>query len=155
SKPCDPTNLGPFGASPDGLNFKTTGQDSREVLIPSDNTVSAFWITNPDNTYRDNVSAGSDATGFWLAFPEHPSGAFDTTAISKAAWARRMTVREFQGNVAPSNFDGVMGYRAPRADGHFAVGEYVALVNPAAANSAQAENVIEDFTSYKNRNSGI
>src|SRR5262245_57604768 len=59
SKPCDPTNLAPFGSSSDGLNFKTTGQDSKDVLIPSDNTVSSFWITNPDNTYRDNVAAGS------------------------------------------------------------------------------------------------
>ncbi len=48
-----------------------------------------------------------------------------------------------------------MGDRAPRADGHFAVGGYVSLVNPADANSAQAESVVEDFTSYKNRNSGI
>src|ERR1700752_4408608 len=36
SKPCDPTNLAPFGSSSNGLNFKTTGQDSKEVLIPSD-----------------------------------------------------------------------------------------------------------------------
>src|SRR5438105_13595514 len=48
-----------------------------------------------------------------------------------------------------------MGDRAPRADGHFAVGGYIALVNPADANSAQAESVVEDFTGYKNRNSGI
>src|SRR6186713_917702 len=72
SKACDPTNLAPFGATADGLNFTTTGQDAKDVLIPSDNTVSSFWITNPDNVYRDNVAAGSDATGFWFAFPEHP-----------------------------------------------------------------------------------
>jgi cell migration-inducing and hyaluronan-binding protein len=155
SRPCDPTDLGPFGASTDGLNFKTTGQDSKEVLIPSDNTVSSFWITNPDNTYRDNVAAGSDATGFWLAFPEHPTGAFEGTDQSKASWPRRTKLREFKGNVAHSNHDGFMGDRAPRADGHFAVGGYVSLANPADANSAQVESVIEDFTSYKNRNSGI
>ena len=155
SKPCDPTNLAPFGTSSDGLNFKTTGQDSKDVLIPSDNTVSSFWITNPDNTYRDNVAAGSDATGFWLAFPEHPTGKFEGTEISRATWPRRTKLREFKGNVAHSNFDAFMGDRAPRADGKFAVGGYVALVNPADANSAQAENVIEDFTAYKNRNSGI
>jgi cell migration-inducing and hyaluronan-binding protein len=155
SKPCDPTNLEPFGASPDGLNFKTTGQDSKEILIPSDNTVSAYWITNPDNIYRDNVAAGSDSTGFWIAFPEHPTGAFEGTDTSKAVWPRRMKLTEFKGNVSHSNVDSFMGDRAPRADGHFAVGGYVALVNPADANSAQAENVIEDFTAYKNRNSGI
>ena len=155
SKPCDPTNLAPFGAESDGLNFKTTGQDSKDVLIPSDNTVSSFWITNPDNIYRDNVAAGSDSTGFWLAFPEHPMGQFEGTDISKATWPRRTKLREFKGNVAHSNFDSFMGDRAPRADGHFAVGGYVSLVNPADANSAQAESVIEDFTVYKSRNNGI
>ena len=154
SKPCDPTNLAPFGATA-GTNFNTTGQDSKDVLIPSDNTVSSFWITNPDNTYRDNVAAGSDATGFWFAFPEHPTGKFEGTDISKATWPRRTKFREFKGNVAHSNFDSFMGDRAPRADGRFAVGGYIALVNPADANSAQVESVVEDFTSYKNRNSGI
>jgi cell migration-inducing and hyaluronan-binding protein len=137
------------------LNFKTTGQDSKEVLIPSDNTASSFWITNPDNVYRDNVAAGSDATGFWLAFPEHPTGQFEGTAISKATWPRRTKLREFKGNVAHSNFDSFMGDRAPRADGHFAVGGYISLVDPADPNSAQAESVVEDFTAYKNRNSAI
>ena len=155
SKPCDPTNLAPFGATSDGMNFKTTGQDSKDVLIPSDNTVSSFWITNPENTYRDNVAAGSDATGFWFAFPEHPTGKFEGTEISRATWPRRTKFREFKGNVAHSNFDSFMGDRAPRADGKFAVGGYIALVNPADANSAQVESVVEDFTAYKNRNSGI
>jgi cell migration-inducing and hyaluronan-binding protein len=154
SKPCDPTNLAPFGATA-GTNFNLTGQDAKDILIPSDNTASSFWITNPDNVYRDNVAAGSDATGFWLAFPEHPTGKFEGTEISKATWPRRMKLREFKGNVAHSNFDSFMGDRAPRADGKFAVGGYIALVNPADANSAQAESVVEDFTSYKNRNSGI
>jgi cell migration-inducing and hyaluronan-binding protein len=155
SKPCDPTDLGPFGASADGLNFKTTGQDSKDVLIPSDNTVSSFWITNPGNTYRDNVAAGSDATGFWLAFPEHPMGQFEGTDISKATWPRRMKLGEFKGNVAHSNHDGFMGDRAPRPDGKFAVGGYISLADPADARSAQVESVIEDYTAYKNRNSGI
>jgi cell migration-inducing and hyaluronan-binding protein len=155
SRPCDPTNLAPFGSTSDGLNFKTTGQDSEEVLIPSDNTVSSFWITNPDNIYRDNVAAGSDATGFWLAFPEHPMGQFEGTEISAKTWPRRTQLREFKGNVAHSNFDAFMGDRAPRADGHFAVGGYIALADPADPNSAQVEDVVEDFTAYKNRNSGI
>jgi cell migration-inducing and hyaluronan-binding protein len=154
SKPCDPTNLAPFGATA-GTNFNLTGQNSKDVLIPSDNTVSSFWITNPDNSYRDNVAAGSDATGFWFAFPEHPMGQFEGTDISKATWPRRTKLREFKGNVAHSNFDSFMGDRAPRADGHFAVGGYISLVNPADANSAQAESVVEDFTSYKNNNNGI
>jgi len=155
SLPCDPTNLAPFGSTDDGLNFKTTGQDSPNVLIPSDNTVSSFWVTNPDNIFVDNVAAGSDATGFWLAFPEHPMGQFEGTEISANTWPRRMQLREFRGNVAHSNFDAFMGDRAPQANGRFAVGGYISLADPADANSAQVESVVEDFTAYKNRNSGI
>ena len=86
---------------------QTNGQDSKDVLIPSDNTVSTFWITNPDNIYRDNVAAGSDANGFWIRLPEHPNGQFEGTEISKTTWPRRTPLREFKGNVAHSNFDGV------------------------------------------------
>ena len=39
---------------------QTNGQASKDVLLPSDNTASSYWITNPDNIYRDNVAAGSD-----------------------------------------------------------------------------------------------
>ncbi|HUA19104.1 MAG TPA: hypothetical protein VMB25_10200, partial [Bryobacteraceae bacterium] len=152
--PCVPTNLGPFGAE-GGKNFDTDGQNAKDILIPSDNTASTFWITNPDNIYRDNVAAGSDATGFWFALPEHPTGKFAGTEISANTWPRRTPVREFKGNTAHSNFDGFMFDRGPRADGHFAVGGHIALANPADANSPQVETLIEDFTSYKNRNNGM
>ncbi len=153
-KPCVPTNLGPFGAE-GGKNFNVAGQDAKDILIPSDNTASTFWITNPDNTYVDNVAAGSEATGFWFALPQHPTGAFAGTAISKTTWPRRMRVREFKGNTAHSNFDGFMFDRGPQADGHFRTGGHIALANPADANSPIVETVIEDFTGYKNRNSGM
>jgi cell migration-inducing and hyaluronan-binding protein len=152
--PCVGTNLGPFGAE-GGKNFDATGQDAKDILIPSDNNASTFWITNPDNIYVDNVAAGSDATGFWFALPEHPTGKFEGTTISANTWPRRTAVREFKGNTAHSNFDGFMMDRGPRADGHFAVSGYIALANPADADSAQVVSVIEDFSSYKNRNSGI
>jgi hypothetical protein len=155
TQPCDPTNLAPFGTTSDGKNFKSAGQNSKDVLIPSDNTVSTFWITHPDNSYRDNVAAGSDSTGFWFAFPVHPTGAFEGTEISQNTWPRRIKIREFKGNVAHSNFDGFMLDRGPRADGRFATGGHISHSNPADPNSPQVESVFEDFTSYKNRNGGI
>jgi cell migration-inducing and hyaluronan-binding protein len=152
--PCVGTDLGPFGAE-GGKNFNPEGQNAKDILIPSDNTASTFWITNPDNIYRDNVAAGSDATGFWFALPEHPTGKFEGTEVSRSTWPRRTRVREFKGNTSHSNFDGFMFDRGPRPDGHFAVGGHISLANPADAKSPQVESVIEDFTSYKNRNSGI
>src|SRR5579872_2159332 len=152
--PCVATNLAPFGAT-DGTNFKTAGQDAKDILLPSDNTASTFWITNPDNIYRDNVAAGSDSTGFWFALPANPTGAFEGTDISKATWPRRTQVREFKGNTAHSNFDGFMSDRGPQPDGHFRTGSHIARANPADENSPIVETLIQDFTAYKNRNGGI
>ena len=153
-KPCVPTNLGPIG-SEGKVVFDPAGQNAKDVLIPSDNTASTFWITNPDNIFRDNVAAGSEATGFWLALPQHPTGAFAGTEISKTTWPRRMRLREFKGNTAHSNFDGFMFDRGPQPNGHISPGGHMALANPSDANSPIVETVIEDFTSYKNRNSGM
>jgi cell migration-inducing and hyaluronan-binding protein len=151
-KPCMPTNLGPFKVA-GGKNFDSSGQNAKDILIPSDNNVSTFWITNPDNIYRDNVAAGSEQIGFWFALPEKPTGAHE--GKNPNVFPRRTVYREFKGNIAHSNFDGLMSDRGPRADGHFAVGGHIALVDPTNPNSAQVETVFEDFTSYKNRNSGM
>ncbi len=36
---------------------------------------SSYWITNPNNTFTDNVAAGTEGTGFWFAFPQKPLNA--------------------------------------------------------------------------------
>jgi cell migration-inducing and hyaluronan-binding protein len=66
-----------------------------------------------------------------------------------------MPVREFKGNVAHSNFDSFMQDRAPQPNGRLVVGGYIAVANPGDAKSAPVASTIEDFTAYKNRNSGI
>jgi cell migration-inducing and hyaluronan-binding protein len=140
------------------LAASTAGQESKEVLIPSDNTVSAFWVTNPDNIYRDNVAAGSDEIGFWFALPEHPTGAFLNKEGSDKIWPRRTAVREFKGNTAHSTFDGFMFDRGPRPDGKFSVGGsnyHFAFTDPADPKSPPKGSVFENFTSYKNRHGGV
>jgi cell migration-inducing and hyaluronan-binding protein len=148
---CVPTNLG-IPSDPRG-----NGQRSEDVLLPSDNTVATFWITNPSNDYIENVAAGSDSTGFWFSLPEHPNGAFEGTEISANTWPRRMPQGEFRGNVAHSNFDGLMFDRNINPDNTFGVtgSSHIARENPADGNSRSIESVIEDFTAYKNRNGGI
>src|SRR6185312_2394065 len=118
-KPCVTTNLGPAGSQ---VGPRPNGQAAKDILIPSDNTASSFWITNPDNIYKDNVAAGSEAIGFWFALPEHPTGAFLDQPGSKDIWPRRTAVREFSGNTAHSNFDGFMFDRGPQPNGTFSVG---------------------------------
>ena len=137
-------------------NFEPA-RTAKDILIPSDNTVSTFWITNPDNIYRDNVAAGSDANGFWMSLPEHPTGAFAGTDISKATWPRRTKFREFKGNIAHSNYDAFMFDRNVAPNGTFSVtgSSHIGLENPADPNSKAVESVFEDLTAYKNRNGGI
>jgi len=148
--PCQPTNL--------VLKYQSTeGQRSPHVLIPSDNTVSTFWITHPDNTFRYNVAAGSDQIGFWMAFPTHPMGAFEGTEISAKTWPGRSRLREFKGNVAHSNFDGLMLDRGPRPDGTFGIAgpNLISRADPSDPNSEVIVARFDDFTGYKNRNGAI
>jgi cell migration-inducing and hyaluronan-binding protein len=160
SKPCVPTVLAAAGESADFENrqaVRANGQASKDVLLPSDNTVSTFWITNPDNVYRDNVAAGSDVTGFWMSLPEHPNGKFEGSEISKATWPRRTPFREFKGNVAHSNYDSFMFDRNINVNNTFGVtgNAHMPKENPADPASKTVETVFENLTAYKNRNGGI
>jgi cell migration-inducing and hyaluronan-binding protein len=149
--PCEPTNLTLAQQS-------TAGQASEHILIPSDNTVSTFWITNPDNLYRDNVAAGSDQIGFWMAFPTHPTGQFEGTEISAQTWPGRTQLRGFINNTAHSNFDGLMLDRGPGPDGRFGIAgpNLIVYNDPSDTSSGVVESVVADgFTAYKNSNGAI
>ena len=161
SKACAPTNLAANGENrgSNSLNRATYRADSmsgKDTLLPSDNTVTAYWITNPDNVFIDNVAAGSDENGFWWALPEHPQGKFEGTEISKATWPRRTRMAEFRGNVAHSNFDGFMLDRNINLEGVFGLAgpSHIAKENPADENSRSVESLLVDLTAYKNRNGG-
>jgi cell migration-inducing and hyaluronan-binding protein len=160
SKPCVPTVLAAAGEREDYENrqaVRANGQASKDVLLPSDNTAATFWITNPDNVYRDNVAAGSDVTGFWMSLPEHPNGKFEGSEISKATWPRRTPFREFKGNVAHSNYDSFMFDRNINVNNTFGVtgNAHMPKEDPADPNSRTVETVFENLTAYKNRNGGI
>jgi len=159
SKPCVPTNLAPNGEI-DAANRQANRQTSmygKDTLIPSDNTVTAYWITNPDNVFIDNVAAGSDENGFWWALPEHPQGAFEDSDTAKAVWPRRTRMAEFRGNVAHSNYDGFMLDRNINQEGAFGLAgpSHIAKEIPGDENSRSVDSLLEDLTAYKNRNGGV
>jgi len=158
---CVPTNLAANGER--GANYanrqayREMSFHSKNVLLPSDNTVASFWITNPDNSFIDNVAAGSDENGFWLSLPEHPQGKFKDSEVSKTIWPRRTPLRAFRGNVAHSNFDGFMFDRNIYEDNTFGLATipFLPLANPADLDSEVLETHFESLTSYKNRNGGL
>lgn len=85
-----------------------------EELTPSDNefnevqnrTPSNFWITNPNNTFENNVAAGTEGTGFWFAFPQSPM--FESASIPRFNGLKPHTqpLGSFNGNKAHSCVSG-------------------------------------------------
>jgi len=61
TKPCVPTNLAANGENSytyeHRLEVRQASFSGKDTLLPSDNTVAAYWITNPDNVFIDNVAA--------------------------------------------------------------------------------------------------
>ena len=158
TNPCEPTNLAATGEyTEERQAIGPRGQRSPNVLLPSDNTVAAYWITNPDNTYIGNVAAGTDANGFWMSLGEHPNGAFEGSQDSLNTWPRRTKFREFRGNVAHSNYDGFMFDRNINPDNTFGVTgpSHTGYADPSDPNSEPLVTVFEDLTTYKNRNGGV
>ena len=127
------------------LGVATRVPDAGAVILPSDSTPATFWITNPDNTIRNNVAGGSAAFGFWYALPAHPTGLSTNATI----WPRETPLREFSGNVAHSNRrPGLNVDNGPRADLSTEVVVYTPKVTP-GSESPSVTAVFRDFTAYK------
>ena len=124
---------------------------STERLLASDGKPATFWITNPDNTVRGNVAAGSMGFGFWYALPEHPTGLSTTPTV----WPRRTPLREFAGNVAHSNRSGGLNVDdGPVADGNTETTNYQPRLDPANESAAVPAD-FRDFTAWKHRTRAV
>lgn len=81
------------------------GQNANRFLSSS-----AYWITNPDNTWIGNISAGSEGTGFWFILPDEAIGAASGDPQYNNVNAERTNLRQFDHNSSHSspaglNFD--------------------------------------------------
>lgn len=133
------------------LGLTTRRPAEGERLLPSDADPATFWITNPDNVLRDNVAAGSEGNGFWLAFPEHPTG----LSTNANVWPRRTPLGEFSNNTAHSNNgDGLHTDNGPRPDNTTESSYYEPRIDPANGESRIVPVDFADFEAYKNRNRG-
>ena len=74
-----------------------------DALLATDNsTLSSFWITNPNNTFTNNVAGGGDMNGFWFAFPASPTGLSKTNGINAGLVMNTVPFKEFSFNKAHS-----------------------------------------------------
>lgn len=81
------------------------GQNANRFLSSS-----AYWITNPNNTWVGNISAGSEGTGFWFILPERAIGAAAGDPQYNNVDPSRTNLRQFDHNSSHSspaglNFD--------------------------------------------------
>jgi cell migration-inducing and hyaluronan-binding protein len=134
------------------LGVLTRRPEHHRRIIPSDAQPSTFWVTNPDNILIDNVAAGSEGLGFWLAFPERPIG------LSAGSTERpsRQPLREFRGNVAHSNAHG--GFfvgDGPGPDGHPVGVRYNPVRLRPGGHQEPAMAYFTDLVAYKNLRRGI
>lgn len=115
-------------------------------LLPTDATPATFWMTNPDNSWHNNVAAGSEGYGYWLALPTHPTGLSTTPSVSP----QNVPLREFAGNVSHSNrLNGLFADDGPSPDGSTRTTFYLPRRDrddPATAVTAEFRN----FVAWKN-----
>ncbi len=68
---------------------------------------STYWITNPNNSFINNVAAGSIGTAFWFAFPTSPTGASANDPRFSGMQPHTEQLGVFDGNTSHSNRSGL------------------------------------------------
>lgn len=120
-------------------------------LLGSDSRASTFWITNPDNTYRGNVAAGSIGIGFWFALPEHPTGPSTNVSV----WPRQTPLGVFVDNVAHSNRDFALNVdQGPMPDGNVETTTYSPRAVPGTSSAAVVAD-FHNFSAYKHNGRAV
>jgi cell migration-inducing and hyaluronan-binding protein len=143
-----------------GLSILKPNTDKR--LLPTDTNFpgpAVYWITNPANTFHNNIAAGSEGSGFWIALPKHPTG----LSANNKVWPRFTPLAEFSSNKAHSNaVDGLHFDNGPQNNVQHGTEPtyHEAHSNPSAVNSngkntsSTVTTVLEGFVGYKNRRNG-
>ena len=118
-----------------------------------------YWISNPDNDVRFNVAAGSEGSGFWMAFQKYlhcsASGCSQSDRNNANVTPLTTNTHKFSDNVAVSTVCGITWDGAP--DGDLAGNP----LNPndrklvSAHYNPSVTPVFSDLEVYKNSRAGI
>lgn len=126
---------------------------AHEAETPGCGASSAYWLTNPDNTVRNNVAADAEGHGFWLSYPEAP------VKQGKSVQVRPNNLKHgvFEFNSSHSNGMNGLQLECAMADdaGNLVLMEYRPTTDGAALRQDQTNAVRFTFkriTTFKNRN---
>ncbi|XP_033729845.1 cell migration-inducing and hyaluronan-binding protein-like isoform X2 [Pecten maximus] len=138
------------------LPIKPNNEDNT-FLIPSDKKPSGFFITHPNNKFEGNHAVGSEGHGFYLVFPESPTGNAAPLNNLVAGEASRTNIALFTKNTAHSNLmDGVRFDDYLDSTGEVKSGSgYNARVDPKDSSSALVLTELSCITSYNNGESNV
>ncbi len=121
----------------------------------------AFWITNPDNTFVGNISAGSEGIGFWFTLPRFAIGSSFVPADATPSHPNykfrnvnpsRTNLRQFDFNSSHSSPIGLNFDRGSDIEQPFSPGDAEPDLKPFYAGDRYLppdEPQINNFTAYK------
>lgn len=84
---------------------------------------SAYWITNPNNTFTNNVAAGIHGVGFWYGLP---SGATGTSTGTQMPNPQTTPIKKFDNNKVHGAF---VGFHIDHANKDNASGAIIGVTN--------------------------
>ncbi len=156
SKPCDPTNLAPFGSSTDGLNFKTHRPGLQGSPDPFGQHGVDLLDHQPGQHLPRQRGRGFRRDRFLARLPGASDGRSSKARISARPRGRVARSSASSRATSPIRTSTVSWATAP--PGPMAISPSAGMFPwsiPLTRTAHQAESVVEDFTAYKNRNSGI
>ncbi|PRP83870.1 hypothetical protein PROFUN_08901 [Planoprotostelium fungivorum] len=140
-------------------NWGARIQNMAQPLLVSDSQASAFWVSNPNNTFIDNVASGS-FIGFWFVMPVKPlrkSAVFWPDPKVMSPQRTSLPPNGFHGKVIHTIYqDGVQcsGFEADDA-GNIGSGSWQPTTGPPFSDNMKIPLVLSDMIVYKIRGSAI
>ena len=110
-------------------------------LLNVDFHPASFWITHPTNYYEGNHAAGSETYGFWMEFPDRPTGLH----LGLDTCPNQEPLGSFKNNVAHSNH--LYGLRI--------FPFYHPVSKPCTPSSTPVKATFENLTVYANGERGF
>lgn len=120
------------------------GQNANRFLSSS-----AYWVTNPDNVWIGNISAGSEGTGFWFILPEFAIGDSADDPQYANVNANRTNLRQFDHNSSHASPIGFNFDRGP--DVEVPVGAELDAFFEGRRYLPPSEPQFNNYTAYKHR----
>lgn len=114
---------------------------------------SGFWLTNPDNTVRNNLAADAQGNGFWMSYPKKPLGLSASVPILPDS----IQHGPFHNNVAHSNYGPGLNFNWVPIDaaGNLTFNTYTPTVDGSANNwTNRVRMELKRVITYKNMQGG-